>query len=187
MDHDGSYKRIFSEPRMVQDLLTGFVKQQWVNELDFTTLEQITSEHISDNFDKRFNDTVWKVKFHNSWMYICILLEFQSTPDKWMSLRIMTYLGLLYETLVRNNEILKTGKLPPVIPIVLYNGTPRWRESTQISDLIDYVSEECDFFRPHLSYLLIDEGAIQSDLLTSPEMKDAQNLVASLFALENAV
>jgi hypothetical protein len=28
-------------------------------------------------------------------------------------------------------------RLPPVLPIVLYNGCPRWRAATEVADLID--------------------------------------------------
>ena len=35
-------------------------------------------------------------------MYLLILLEFQSEDDRWMALRILTYTGLLYQELVRN-------------------------------------------------------------------------------------
>ncbi|MBN2525992.1 MAG: Rpn family recombination-promoting nuclease/putative transposase [Deltaproteobacteria bacterium] len=125
MDNDGSYKRIFSEPRMVQDLLKGYIHQDWVKEADFSTLARVKSDHISDNWDQRFNDTVWKVKLRDSWIYVCIMLEFQSRPDRFMPLRMMTYLGLLYEDIVRSGQLLQTGRLPPVLPVVLYNGTPR--------------------------------------------------------------
>ena len=37
-EHDHSYKLLFSEPRMVEDLLRGFVPDEWVEELDFSTL-----------------------------------------------------------------------------------------------------------------------------------------------------
>ena len=33
--HDNSYKLLFSHPQMVKDLLIGFVKEAWVEQLDF--------------------------------------------------------------------------------------------------------------------------------------------------------
>ena len=39
-DHDHSYKHLFSHRRMVEDLLRGFVREEWVNHLDFSTLER---------------------------------------------------------------------------------------------------------------------------------------------------
>ena len=187
MDNDGSYKRIFSEPQMVRDLLTGFIRQDWVKDVDFSTLTRIKSDHISDNWDRRFNDTVWKVRLHESWMYVCIMLEFQSRPDKFMPVRIMTYLGLLYEDIARSGELLPTGKLPPVLPVVLYNGQPKWRYSTEIFDLIAHISDDFENYMPKLSFMLIDESQFFEDGKITQKMRETQNLVAALFALENAV
>jgi hypothetical protein len=39
--HDTGYKLLFSHPELVRDLLTGFVKEDWVWEIDFTTLESV--------------------------------------------------------------------------------------------------------------------------------------------------
>ena len=36
--HDAPYKLLFSQPRMVQDLLRGFAARDWSDALDFSTL-----------------------------------------------------------------------------------------------------------------------------------------------------
>ena len=36
--HDTSYKELFSHPEMVADLIRGFVREEWVAQLDFSTL-----------------------------------------------------------------------------------------------------------------------------------------------------
>jgi len=65
-----------------------------------------------------------------------LLIEFQSTVDPWMAVRIMTYVGLLYQDLIRRGDVLKDRKLPPVLPIVLYNGDAKWTAATDIAALI---------------------------------------------------
>lgn len=47
-EHDGSYKLLFSHPRMVRDFLTGFVRQPWVEEMDLSTLEKVSQSYIAD-------------------------------------------------------------------------------------------------------------------------------------------
>jgi hypothetical protein len=37
MEHDASYKLLFSHARMVEDLLRGFVHEAWVRDVNFTT------------------------------------------------------------------------------------------------------------------------------------------------------
>lgn len=41
-----------------------------------------------------------------------------------MALRMMVYMGLLAQHLEREGE-LQNGLLPPIVPIVLYNGAPQ--------------------------------------------------------------
>ena len=49
MDHDHSYKNLFSHPEMVSDLLRGFVREDWVAEVDFTTLERVSGSYVADD------------------------------------------------------------------------------------------------------------------------------------------
>jgi len=75
--HDHSYKNLFSHPKMVEDLLTGFVKFDWVNELDFCTLEKLNNTYITDDLRERTDDVVWRVKFRDQWLYVYLLQGFQ--------------------------------------------------------------------------------------------------------------
>ena len=56
MDHDHSYKLLFSHREMMADLLRGFVKAEWVNLVDLATLERVHSSHVSDDLRDREDD-----------------------------------------------------------------------------------------------------------------------------------
>ena len=121
--HDCGYKTLFSHPVTVEQLLRGFVRERWVDELDFKTLEKRSGSYVSDDLREREDDVVWRVKWKGAheWMYVYVLLEFQSTNDRFMGLRLLNYVTLLYQDLIKNGEV--TDKLlPPVLPITLYRG-----------------------------------------------------------------
>jgi predicted transposase/invertase (TIGR01784 family) len=179
-EHDTGYKLLFAHPEMVRDLLIGFVPEPWVQTLDFSTLERVNASYVSDKGDARHEDMVWKVRFENHWLYVYLLLEFQAQPDRWMALRMLVYLGLLYQDLVRRNELTPEGKLPPVLPIVLYNGMPRWNAAEEIGELIAHGPEQLRRWQPQARYLLIDEGRYLPEELTK------RNLAAALFRLEHS-
>jgi hypothetical protein len=40
-DHDSSYKFLFSKPELVRDLIVGFIPDDWLHSLDYTTLEKV--------------------------------------------------------------------------------------------------------------------------------------------------
>jgi hypothetical protein len=180
-DHDHSYKHLFSHRRMVEDLLRGFVREEWVKHLDFTTLERVSSSYVSDDLREREDDLIWRVRWRTEWLYVYLLLEFQSTVDRFMAVRIMVYLGLLYQDLIAGKQLTRNGRLPPVLPVVLYNGEPRWTAAADIAELIEVVPGGLELYQPKLRYLLLDEGRYREE-----ELKPLQNLVAAVFRLENS-
>ncbi len=124
--HDSSYKLLFSEPEIIIDLLQGFVHEPWVKGLDFSSLEKVSGSYITDDLRSREDDVIWRVKYQQGWIYVYLLIEFQSTIDKYMAVRLMTYTGLLYQDLIKTKQLATKEQLPPIFPVVLYNGEKRW-------------------------------------------------------------
>ncbi len=79
MDHDGSYKALFTHPALMADLLTGFFQQPWVAQCDFASLEKRNSSFVGDNLKQRSTDLVWRIRCGEEYLYVYLLLEFQST------------------------------------------------------------------------------------------------------------
>ena len=179
--HDSSYKFLFSNPELVRDLVMGFIPDEWLHSLDYTTLEKVPCSYVTDDLKQREDDIVWKVKVSGEWVYLYILMEFQSSVDKYMALRMMVYIGLLYQDLIKQGQVLSDGRLPPILPIVLYNGSQKWTATTNVADLIPEVSGLVAEFRPSLKYLLIDENNYSDS-----ELASSSNLVAAVFRLEHA-
>ncbi len=180
-EFDRGYKLLFSHKEMVEDLLRGFVREEWVEAIDFTSLEKLDTHHITDKLKERINDLIWRVRFKDQWLYVCILLEFQSTVDEYQAVRMMVYVGLLYQDLIRTKKLSKDGKLPPVLPIVLYNGEPRWNAAKDVQDLVEHFPGSLTRYSPKMKYLLIDEGAYKS-----AELDSVKNAVSILFQLEKS-
>jgi predicted transposase/invertase (TIGR01784 family) len=184
-EHDNSYKQLFSHPRMVEDLLRGFISQKWVKELDFNTLEKASGSYVSDDLRDREDDIIWKVRWHHldEWLYIYLLIEFQSSVDRFMAVRLMVYLGMLYQDLIKSDALSQDGKLPPVLPLVLYNGADRWSAKTEISELIAPFPFGMKKYAPHLEYLVMDE---HHDYTNEELQSKLKNLAAILFRLEKS-
>jgi len=179
MTHDPSYKLLYSHPAMVADLLRGFVPGEWVKELDLASLEKISGSYVSDDLRDREDDIIWRVPWGRDWVYVYLLLEFQSTVDPWMAVRIQTYVGLLYQDLIRTKQLTRERLLPPILPMVLYNGGKDWTAQPDIFELVKPVPGLLADYRPRQRYLLIDAVRI-AETGQLPE----QNLSAALFRLE---
>ena len=98
---DAAYKRLFSRPGMVRDLLRGFAARDWSGALDFASLTPLPASYVSRDLRQRHGDLVWRVRFGGErWLYLVLLLEFQSGVDRAMAVRMLTCSGLLYQKLV---------------------------------------------------------------------------------------
>ncbi len=181
-DHDRGYRLLFQHPELIEDLLKGFVHESWIDDLDFSSLEHLADTHVTDKLHKRETDMVWRLRFRDEdWLYVYLLLEFQSTIDPFMALRLLVYVGLLAQRLKKQGLLLKRGRVPPILPLVLYNGDTEWNAAREVSELFVEMPEELARYQPRMPYLLIDEQRLrQSDL------ESIRNLAAALFRLEQS-
>jgi hypothetical protein len=181
-DHDHAYKLLFSHAPLVTDLIQGFVGEEWVQQTDFSTLERVGDGYISDDLRERESDVVWRLRWgRESWVYVYLLLEFQSTVDPSMAMRVLAYVSLLYQDLLRQGVRTPAGRLPPILPVVLYNGNRRWNAALNAEDLIEEVPGGLEQHRPSLRYWLIDESR-----LSKAELASEHNVAAALFRLERS-
>ena len=135
---DPANKLIFSDDRTVADLLRGFVAAQWHGELDFDSLSKRSSEFIGEALARRIGDLAWTVEFRagerlddGGRPYLAVLLEFQSQVDWDMPWRVSEYAHLLHRELHRSGIYLGEGRMPPVLPVVVYNGERPWPRSAE--------------------------------------------------------
>jgi hypothetical protein len=179
--HDRGYRLLFSHPEFVEDLLRGFVREPWVDELDFSTLERLPEAYVSYGLDDRHGDLVWKVRWRGQTMYLYLVLEFQSTDERFMAVRLLVYVALLYQELIRRGELLPGDMLPPVLPILLYNGDRPWTAPQALRELIAGVPPSLARYLPDLRYFLLDERR-----LPTADLSGEPNLVAGLVQLERS-
>jgi predicted transposase/invertase (TIGR01784 family) len=175
--HDTGYKKLFKSPVLVEELVTHFVMEDWIGELDFSSLELLDKTFITDEFKTKESDMIYKVSFRGKDVYIFLLIEFQSTVDRFMSLRVLRYITEFYEFLYKSRKL---KKLPPVFPLLLYNGRAKWNSPLNIMDLVEgniplqYI--------PRFQYYCIAENNFSKKTLRS-----INNVVSALFYVENSI
>ena len=164
MLHDENYKRLFASPLMVQDVLRACLPAHRLAAADLASLSELATEYISDELRTRHGDTVWHLRLGRRRVFLLVLLEFQAQDDHWMALRILTYSGLLYQELVRNQAPEVAGeRLPAVLPVVLYNGTEPWTAAPEMRALITPVGPWLAPYQPAQRYYLLDLQRVPAD------------------------
>ena len=177
--HDAAYKQLFSRPRMVRDLLRGFAARGWSDALDFDTLTALPASFVSRDLQQRYSDLVWRIRFRDDrWLHVVLLLEFQAAVDPTMAIRLLTYTALLYQRLADDRVLREHKALPPVLPVVIYNGRRPWTAPVEMADLVATGSERLAPYQPSQRYYVLDAArATDADL-------PAGNLVSALISLE---
>jgi hypothetical protein len=181
--HDLSYRLFFSHVRMVCDLLREMVGEAWVDLIDFSSAERVNASFVSEKRKNRESDIIWKFRRRDTGepVYVYVLLEFQSRPDRYMPVRMMTYKGLFYESLIAEGRLPPSGLLPQVIPIVVYNGVGPWWPALELSELIERLDPSAELYVPRLRYKLVHEAAYDAE-----ELRQKESPVADLFGLERS-
>ncbi|MBF0462060.1 MAG: Rpn family recombination-promoting nuclease/putative transposase [Magnetococcales bacterium] len=175
-DHDDLYHRLYSHPKLVADLMRHFVHEPWVADLDFARMKRVNAKFHVRGIRKREGDLIWRIPTRSKTpLYLLTLLEFQSRSDRWMVVRIVVYICLLWLQLVHEKQIPRRGKLPPVFPVVIYNGDPPWLVPVRLHDLIGLPDDSPLWdFQPDGRFFLLDEGRF------SPEELDQKDALSAL-------
>ncbi|MEG3081174.1 Rpn family recombination-promoting nuclease/putative transposase [Halomonas sp. 5021] len=184
--HDTGYKELFSYPEFVQQLIEGFAPAEIARLMDFSTLKSHSGSYITPLFEEKIEDVVWSVNVNWQGMaqevYLYILLEFQSSVDRTMPVRLMHYAACFYSELLKQKVITPGQGLPPVFPVVLYNGSERWSASL---DLYDMIMPEppglLQVYQPRMRYYLVDEGRY-----TYEQLGLVQSPLSGVFGIEKA-
>src|SRR5690554_7970672 len=108
--------------------------------------------------------------------------QFQSSVDRTMPIRLLHYAACFYSELLKQKTLTPGQSLPPVFPVVVYNGSRRW---TAPQDVYEMVQPEppafLQVYQPHLRYYLIDEGRY-----TEAQLEQRHSPLSGVFGVENA-
>ena len=199
---DALFKDLFQIKEIIIDLFTNIIGAKWVKYLNFDTIEFLNTEFNKDPVSqiKRIIDVVCKIEFKGKDLYIVIILEIQSSIDYFMASRITTYMALFIEHLIKSGKVKPGQLLPPILPIVFYDGIKTWNAKKKLQDLfLKLPSEykELETFIPKVEYCLIDLSTMNKNQLLAKgnsllsqmaliEIDDdiAQNHVSYLKAIE---
>ena len=143
LPHDGVFKGLMKNPLAAQDFLNYYLPKEFKALVDLSTVEATDESFVEKNLKKKVSDIIYKIKTYDGggYAYCYVLLEHQSSPDHYMSLRLWRYMLLLCERHrtkekdERNKKNKNKKKLPLIYPLVFYNGKRIYNAPTNLWDL----------------------------------------------------
>ena len=181
LSSDAGNKLLFSFPEMVRDLLIGYAPGEWIKDADFSSLIHVSGSYVSETGRQRYQDVVWRVDVGGQCLWVYIVLECQRQPEKWMALRMLEYVNQLSLQITRDHKKhkLPEGRLPPILPIVLYDGKSEWNAATDVVDCFIKPPDGLEAFQPRLRYLLLDIHRLKRS-----RTKKNRNFAEAVFRME---
>ena len=154
--HDKYFYSVFSDPEDAAGLLRSCLPQELARTLRWSTLARQPSRFVSDDWRGREADLLFSVEREGSGppVLVYVLLEHQSTPDRWMRLRLLNYCLMAWMQWHREHE--QETQLPLIVPVVFYQGAEPWRFSRQFAELVAGAESDPGWV-PQFEHLLIDQ------------------------------
>ena len=130
--------------------------------LNWSTLKLVEGSFVDEDLRDSEADLLYEVEQGagegSLWLYI--LLEHQSTPDRWMRFRLLKYCCRIWDMNLAERPT--PSELRPIVPLVFYQGDRSWSYSTEFADLFAESVRDWPGI-PRFSHGLVDQSGIQPE------------------------
>lgn len=152
---DSCYRQLFSHRILFQALARAVLPSSCAQGWQLDQAQSASPVYVGPQLQNRQADLVWSIPARSPKNGpIILLVEHQSRPDSFMSLRMLTYTALHYQTLPRPD---RHKRLPWLLPIILYSGIRPWPAPIRLQCLIDAAPDpSLERYRPKQEILLFD-------------------------------
>ena len=160
--NDKFAKETFSRPKLAKTFLANCLPPTLAECLDLEHLEVLKDSFVDSDLKEFFSDLLYRVPLRGGATgFVYVLLEHKSAPDRWVAFQLLCYMVKIWEPLAKTS---RGKKLPPIIPIVFYQGRPRWRIPHNFAALIETHNEDSlGKYIPDFEYQLYDMANYDSD------------------------
>ena len=179
--HESEYRLLFSQPRMVKDLLRGFLREEWIGWLDPGTLERRVIAGEEAPPDSLADALLWRLRWQGGSAAVYLLLRPLAADDRFAAVRLWAERGQLYQHLLHRRETRRGRPLPVVLPVILYGGETPWTAPRDAFELFQPIPGPLQRHLPRVPYLVFD--AAHDEV---PATAGEDNLVALLCDLERS-
>ena len=159
--HDKLFKATFGRPEVAADWLMHYLPPEVAAELDLRAPQLQKDSFIDPALREHFSDLLYRVPFkadsgRGQEVFVYTLFEHKSAPEWLVAYQVLRYEVMAWEPLARAAKR-RGGKLPPILPIVIYHGRRRWNVPLNFGGLIEWGGAEAlRRYVPEFHYLLLD-------------------------------
>ena len=162
--HDHLFRKVFSEATEAAGLLRPNLPECLSSTLNWSTLTLLDRSYVDEELEASESDLLFEVQWQSGAgaagskperLLLYVLFEHQSTPNRWMRFRLLEYCCRIWADALRADN--KRAELPPIVPVVFYQGKRRWRHAREFAELFAEAVREWPW-TPRFEHLLVDQS-----------------------------
>lgn len=176
---------MYSNPEVFINLVKDTLDYPWARDIKPEDLILVDKSYIQPNYHEKESDIVYRAKYGETEIIFFVLLEFQSTIDYSMPLRLFFYISEILRREVEGESFNAKNtniKVPAVVPIVLYNGKKPWDAEVYFRNIVSnsylFGNSIIDF-----TYNIIDIN----NNYTKENLVNLKNVTGAIFLLDQKV
>jgi len=147
--HSEFFTDIMGRKENAQNLLKKALPEDIQEQLDLDSLRVEKGSYVDEDQKKHFSDLIFSLNLKKGDLAkVYCLLEHKSTPEVMVSLQVLRYMVLEWHNIVKQREVVGQV-LPPIIPIVVYQGHQRWNVGRDFHSIIDFPSDSFKVLVPN--------------------------------------
>ena len=125
--HDSMVRAVLGDLAEAMSFLQQHLSPDVSQALNWSTLKLVEGSFVDEDLRDSEADLLYEVEQGagegSLWLYI--LLEHQSTPDRWMRFRLLKYCCRIWDMNLAERPTPR--KLRPIVPLVFYQGVRSWK------------------------------------------------------------
>jgi predicted transposase/invertase (TIGR01784 family) len=158
--HDLMVRAVLSDQAEAASWLQTYLPDEVQQGLNWSTLKLAEGSFVDEDLRESESDLLYEVERlsgeESIWLYL--LLEHQSTPDRWMRFRLLKYCCRIWDRHLAQRPT--PSELRPIVPLVFYQGERSWSYSSEFADLFAASVRHWPG-TPRFSHGLIDQSSMQ--------------------------
>ncbi|HAY70547.1 MAG TPA: hypothetical protein DCX89_01525 [Saprospirales bacterium] len=153
---------MMAERELAIGFLQFFLPEEISRMIDFDRIEAYKDSFVTEELKEIFSDAVFRcpvLESDTSSLFLSVLIEHKSYPDKMVAVQLLSYLSNAYQTQLKSGEPLYV-----VIPMIFYQGVEHW-EYSSLRQLVPGLKEEFRRYIPDFETLFVDLARMSEDAL----------------------
>jgi predicted transposase/invertase (TIGR01784 family) len=160
--HDMMVHAVLRDLPEATSFLQAYLAEDVSQRLNWSTLRLLEGSFVDEELRGSEADFLYEIEHvsgeESVWLYM--LVEHQSTPDRWMRFRLLKYCCRIWDQSFRDQP--NQRELRAIVPLVFYQGERSWSYSSEFADLFAESVRDGPGV-PRFSHGLIDQSGMRPE------------------------